>query len=56
MIKFWEVKTMYKLVRLCADYIFTDNFDNDCFSEIACRYLYKLGIVEKQDKHWIYKE
>ena len=30
--------------------------NSDSFAEIACRKLYKLGIVDKQGDSWVYKE
>ena len=30
--------------------------NSDSFAEIACRKLYKLGIIEKQGDSWVYKE
>lgn len=55
MIKVWKIKTIKKLINLCCDYIFTEEFDNDAFCEIACRYLCKLGVVQNCDNElWIY--
>lgn len=55
MIKVWKIKTIRKLINLCCDYIFTEEFDKASFCEIACRYLCKLGVVKKCDNGlWIY--
>lgn len=41
--------------RWVADMIFTEEeMDFDLFSELACRRLWKLGIVGKDDENWIY--
>ena len=29
--------------------------DADVFIEIACRKLYKLGIIKKEDNRWVYE-
>ena len=40
-----------------ANEIMNENFeeDADVFIEIACRKLYKLGIIKKEDDRWVYE-
>ena len=40
-----------------AKEIMSENFEEDVgvFIEVACRKLYKLGIVKKEDNQWVYE-
>ena len=40
-----------------ANEIMSENFEEDAevFIEIACRKLYKLGIIKKKDDQWVYE-
>lgn len=40
-----------------AKEIMNENFeeDADVFIEVACRKLYKLGIIKKEDNRWVYE-
>ena len=41
-----------------AEEIFSEEweFNKDSFSEIACRKLYKLGVIDKTNDEWVYRE
>lgn len=51
-----DKEDLYDFATWVADYIFTENWDLNCyaFAELACRKLNKLGIVQKTDDKWVY--
>lgn len=53
--KFWKIKDIRRLAKLCCLFIFTDEFDDETFKELACRYLYQLGIIGKKNQNWVYE-
>lgn len=52
-----ERKELRDFVIWVADEIFDEHFEDSAgaFSEIACRKLYKLGIVKRDKEIWIYE-
>lgn len=51
-------ETFVEFAEFVAEEIFSEEweFNKDSFSEIACRKLYKLGVIDKNDDEWVYKK
>lgn len=51
-------ETFEEFAEFVAEEIFSEEweFNKDSFSEIACRKLYKLGVIDKNDDEWVYKK
>ena len=52
----WEEEQYKKFAEWVADRIFSDDFEDDSFAEVACRKLEKLGLVKKVVGNWRYVE